>query len=57
MNNVIHKFLLTVDKFMHETHLKDLKVGTYRACGPFTRHRDRINKFIETGDTKYIYKN
>ena len=41
---------------MSETHLKDLKVGTYSACGPFTRHRDRIIKFIQTGDTNYIYK-
>ena len=42
---------------MPETHLKDLKVGTYSACGPFTRHKDRINKFIQTGNTNYIYKN
>ena len=27
------------------------------ACGPFTRHKDRINKFIQTGDTNYIDKN
>ena len=51
------KFLLKADKFMPEMHLKDLKVGTYRACGIFTRHRDRINKFIQTGDTNYVYKN
>ena len=57
MNNVIIKFLLTADKFKPETHLKDLRVGTYSACGPFTRHKDRINKFIQTGDTNYIYKN
>ena len=41
---------------MPEDHLKDLKVGTYSACGPFTRHKDRINKFIQTGNTNYIYK-
>ena len=46
MNNVINKFLLTADKFMPETHLKDLKVGRYSACGQLTRHKDRINKFI-----------
>ena len=57
MNNIINKFLLTADNFMPETHLKDLKVGTYYACGPFTRHKDRTNKFIQTGDTDYIYKN
>ena len=42
---------------MPEMHLKDLKVGTYSSCGPFTRHSDGINKFIETGDTNYTYKN
>ena len=57
MSNIINKFLLTADKFMPEPHLKDLKVGTYSACGPFTRHKDRVNKFIQTGDTNYIYKN
>ena len=56
MNNIINKFLLTTDKFTPETHLKDLKVAIYSVCGPFTRHKDRINKFIQTGDTNYIYK-
>ena len=57
MNNIINKFLLTADTFMPEAYLKDLKVGSYRAWGPFTKHKDRINKFIQTGDTNYIYKN
>ena len=57
MNDIINKFLLAADKFMPETHLKDLKVGKYSACGSFTRHKDRINKFIQTGDTNYIFKN
>ena len=30
---------------------------TYRACEPFTKNKERIQKFKETGDTKYIYKN
>ena len=30
---------------------------TYNACGPFTKHKQRIQKFKETGDTNYIYKN
>ena len=57
MNNIINKFLITADKSMPEAHLKDLKVGTYSVCGPFNRHKDGINKFIQTGDTNYIYKN
>ena len=30
---------------------------TYSTCGPFTKKKERIQKFKETGDTKYIYKN
>ena len=30
---------------------------TYSACGPFTKKKSRIQKFKETGDTSYIYKN
>ena len=30
---------------------------TYSACGPFTKNKERIQKFKETGDTSYIYKN
>ena len=29
----------------------------HRACGPFTKNKERIEKFRETGDTKYIYRN
>ena len=42
---------------MLETHLKDLKVGTYSDCGPVIQLKYRINKFIQTGDTNCIYKN
>ena len=30
---------------------------TYSACGPFTKNKERIQKFKGTGDTSYIYKN
>ena len=30
---------------------------TYSACGPFSKNKERIQKFKETRDTKYIYKN
>ena len=29
----------------------------YSACGTFTKNKERIQKFKETGDTKYIYRN
>ena len=56
MNNVINKFLLAGDNFMLEMHLRQPQF-TYSACGPFTKHKQRIQKFKETGDTNYIYKN
>ena len=30
---------------------------TYRVCGSFTKNKERIKKFKETGDSKYIYQN
>ena len=56
MNNLINKFLLAGDKFMSEIHLRQPQF-TYSACGPFTRHEERIQKFKETGDTNYVFKN
>ena len=29
---------------------------TYSACGPFNKHKQRIQKCKETGDINYIYK-
>ena len=56
MGHVINTFLLAGDKFMPEMHLRQPQF-TYSACGPFTKHKQRIQKFKETGDTNYIYKN
>ena len=56
MNKTINKFLLTGDKFMPELHLKKSGI-TYSACGPFTIHRKRIQKFRETGNLKPLYIN
>ena len=56
MNETVNKFLLAGDKFMPEMHLKQPGF-TYSACGPFTKNKERIQKFKETGDTKYIYRN
>ena len=30
---------------------------TYNLCGSFTKHRERIQEFKETGHLNYIYKN
>ena len=56
MNKIIKKFLLTGDKFMPELYLKQPGF-TYSACGPFTKHLERIQKFGETGNLKHLYRN
>ena len=41
---------------MSEMHLKQPGF-TYSACGPFTKNKGRIQKFIKTSDKNFIYKN
>ena len=47
--------MLVGDNFLPELHLRQPGF-TYDACGPFTKHRERIQKFRETGDLRHIYK-
>ena len=39
INEMVNKFLLAGDTFMSEMHL------AYSACGPFTKNKERIQKF------------
>ena len=55
MNEIVNKFLLVGDKFMPEMHLKQPGF-TYSACGPFTRNKERIEKFMQTGNGLYLKK-
>ena len=48
--------MLAEDKFMPEMLLKQPGF-IYSACGLFTKNKGRIQKFKETGDTRYICKN
>ena len=62
MNKIVNKFLLAGDKFISEMHLKQLasfdKSGfAYSTCGPFTKSKERIEKFMQAGNTYFIYKN
>ena len=50
MNEIVSKFLLAGDKFMPEMHLKQPGF-TYSVCRPFTKNKEGIQKFKETGDT------
>ena len=45
MNEIVNRFLLTGDKFMLEMYLKQLE-STYSVCGPFTKNKERIQKFM-----------
>ena len=56
MNKTINKVLLTRDKFMPELHLTQPGFN-YNACRPFTKHRQRIQNFRETGNLNHAYKN
>ena len=56
MNEIVNKFLLVGDKFMPEMHLKQSGF-TYSACGPFTKNKERIEKFMQTGNIGFIYRN
>ena len=56
MNEIINKFASTGDKIMPKFYLKQLGF-TYSACGPFTKHHERIQKFRETGNLKYLCRN
>ena len=55
MNEIVNKFLLAGDKFIPEVHLRQPGF-TDSAFGPFTKNKERIKKFKETGDSRYIIK-
>ena len=44
MNEIVNKILLAGDTFMHEMHLRQHGF-TYSSCGPFTKNKERIQKF------------
>ena len=49
MNEIVNKILLTGDKFMPGMHLRQPGF-IYSAYRPFTKSRERIQKFKESGD-------
>ena len=55
-SDIINKFLLIGDIFMPEMHLWNRKVKKYSACGPFTRHKKRIDMFMKDGRLSHIVK-
>ena len=56
MIDIVNKFLLAGDKFVPEMHLKQ-PWFTYNASEPFTNNKERVQKFKETEDSRYIFRN
>ena len=56
MNEIVNKFLLVGNKCMPEMQLKQPSF-TYSSCGLFTKNKERIEKFIQSGNTDFIYRN
>ena len=54
MNEVISKLLLAGDKLMREMHLRQPGL-TYSACGPFTKNKERIQKFKKKQEIHDIF--
>ena len=56
MNEIVNNFLLAGDKFLPKIYLRQPGF-TQSACGSFTKNKERIQKFQETGGSRYIYQN
>ena len=56
MNEIVNTFLLVGDKFLPEIHLKQLSFS-YSACCSITQNKETIEKFMETENTDFTYKN
>ena len=56
MNGIVNKLLLEGDKFVPEMRLNQPSF-TYKACSPFTKNKESIQKFMQTGNTNYIFRN
>ena len=50
-----HTLMLLSDKLMPEMHLKQPGF-TYSTCGSFIRNKERIEKFMQIGNTDFIYR-
>ena len=55
MNETLNKFLLARDQFMPEIYLSQPGF-TYSACGPFTKIKELMQEFKETGNLRFFIK-
>ena len=56
MSEIVNKFVLAGDKFMPKMHLRQPGF-TYVTCVLFTKNKERMQKYKETGDSRYICQN
>ena len=54
MNEIVNTFLPRRVKFISEMHSKQPGF-TYSACSPFVKNKEKMRKFMEAGNTRYIY--
>ena len=57
MNVIVNKFLLAGDKFMPECIQNNLDLNIVLVVCSLNNNKNRIKKFKETGDSRYIYQN
>ena len=55
IKDIVSKSLLAGYKFIPEMHLR-LGWFTYSGCRTLTKSKERIQKFKETGESRYIYQ-
>ena len=56
MNRKINKYLLARNKCLPEMYLRHPGFN-HIACWPFTKNKERIQRFKEGGDSRVIYQN
>ena len=56
INEIVKKVLVVGDEYMPEMYLKQPGF-CYSVCGLFTRNNQTIEKFMQTGNADFIYKN
>ena len=62
INKTVNKCFLAGDKFMPEMNFRKSVLlsqpgFTYSVCDPFNKSKERIQKFKETEDSRYICRN
>ena len=53
----VNKYIFTGGREIYARNPFKTTRFTYGACGPFTKNKERIKKFMQTGNTDFIYKN